>query len=74
MDANTPKRWMTRAEAAQYMGVTEHTIDNWRRQGKLTKHTIKGLQSVRYALEELDALVVPEEGVDDDLVGASGCP
>jgi excisionase family DNA binding protein len=51
--------WMTRDAAAEYMSVSPFTIDRWVREGRLVRHRIEGIRSVRYARRELDALVVP---------------
>jgi excisionase family DNA binding protein len=50
---------MTREAAAEYMSVSPFTIDRWVREGRLVRHRIEGIRSVRYARRELDALVVP---------------
>lgn len=54
--------WMTRAEAAEYLRVGERTIDRWVLEGRITRHKIDGLQSVRFRRAELDGLVVPDNG------------
>ena len=51
--------WLTKAEAAAYMRVEPRTIDRWVRAGRLTRHRVQGVQSVRFARAELDALVQP---------------
>ena len=59
-----PSPWLTKAEAAAYMRVEPRTIDRWVRAGRLTRHKVEGLQSVRFARGELDALVQPETTTD----------
>lgn len=55
--------YKTKAEAAEYLSVSQGTLDRWVRDGKLTRHKIQGTESVRFLTEELDALVVPETRV-----------
>jgi excisionase family DNA binding protein len=56
----TPSPWLTKAEAAEYMRVDPRTIDRWAATGRLTKHRVAGVQSVRFSRDELDRLVQPE--------------
>lgn len=56
----TVSPWLTKAEAAEYMRCDTRTIDRWTEAGKLTRHRVEGLRSVRFARAELDSLVVPE--------------
>ncbi|TBR17418.1 MAG: DNA-binding protein [Chitinophagaceae bacterium] len=57
---DTPKQvWFTRAEAAEYLRVTTATLDNWVRDGRIPKHKVMGLQSVRFRVGDLDALFAP---------------
>lgn len=59
-DTTTPASpWLTKNEAAEYMRVHPRTIDDWAKAGRITRHRIEGLQSVRFRRDELDALVVP---------------
>lgn len=60
--------WLTRAEAAVHARVHVRTIDKWVVDGRLTKYTVKGLQSVRFKREEIDALMVPSPAT-----GSIGC-
>ena len=48
-----PRHFLTRKEASTYLGVSIATIDNWTRQGKLTKH-YNGT-AVRFKKSELDS-------------------
>ena len=52
--------WLTKAEAADRMRVTERTLDRWAEAGRLTRYRVEGIQSVRFARAELDALIVAE--------------
>jgi len=56
-----PSPWLTKAEAADYMRVDARTIDRWASAGRITKHRVAGIQSVRFSRAELDALVQPED-------------
>jgi excisionase family DNA binding protein len=59
--AETPSPWLTKAEAGELMRVSPRTIDAWAEAGRITRHRVAGLQSVRFARAELEALLVPEE-------------
>jgi excisionase family DNA binding protein len=52
--------WLTRQEAAERARVDVRTIDRWAREGRITRHKVEGLQSVRFTVAEIDALIVPE--------------
>ncbi len=54
--------WLTREEAADYMRVSPYTIDRWVRDERLPRHRIDGIRSARFRRDELDALVVPDNG------------
>lgn len=54
--------WMTRAEAAAYLRVVERTIDRYAEAGRLKRHRVEGLQSVRFSRAEVVALVSEETG------------
>jgi excisionase family DNA binding protein len=56
----TESPWMTRAEAADYLRVTERTVDRYADAGRLTKHRVEGVQSVRFARSEVMSLVSTE--------------
>lgn len=51
--------WLTVEEAADRLRVSTATVRRWIRHGKLTKHTVAGLQSVRIRRSEVDALIRP---------------
>lgn len=57
--------WLTRAEAAERLRVSPKTIDRWTREGRLTKHKVGDLQSVRFAAAEVDKLVQPCDATQD---------
>lgn len=57
--------WMTKAEAAAYMRVDTRTIDRWVRDGKLTRHRVSGIQSVRFARADLEGLLTAEPTPED---------
>jgi predicted site-specific integrase-resolvase len=40
----TPRKLISREQAAERAGVSPRTIDRWRRLGLLTTHTYKGLR------------------------------
>jgi excisionase family DNA binding protein len=51
------KFWLTKEEAAQYLGVSTRTIDRTRRDGKLKYHLLDGTTTMRFKVEDLDALM-----------------
>jgi excisionase family DNA binding protein len=51
--------WLTRREAAEYVRVSLETFDRWVAAGKVRKHKVADIQSVRFHREELDALMIP---------------
>lgn len=56
MADNEPQQWLTRAQAAARLGVTAQTVDNWARDGKLTRYKLAGKRLTRYKVEDVDAL------------------
>lgn len=61
--------WMTIREAANYLRVTDHTIHDYCRQGKLTKKRILDFHSVRVPRAEVEAMVMPYDGeIEDQLI------
>lgn len=56
--ATTTRRWLSQAEAAEYLGVTDRTIRNYIRRGDLRGYRM-GTKSVRVDLNELDELLRP---------------
>lgn len=53
------ERYLTRAEAANMLRVSQTTIDNYRRGGKLTRYTGANDFTVLFRLSELEALSTP---------------
>jgi excisionase family DNA binding protein len=51
--------WLTRREAAEYVRVSLETFDRWVAAGRVRKHKVADIQSVRFHREELDALMIP---------------
>jgi hypothetical protein len=51
---------MTRTEAAAFLRVGPHTVDNHRRAGRLTLHKIEGTTTVLFLRSEVESLVVPQ--------------
>ena len=54
-----PNRWISQAEAAQYLGVTDRTIRNYIARGDLPGHRLRGSRLVRIDRADLDALLRP---------------
>lgn len=53
-------KWLTRAEAAQYLRVSPRTIDRWAKTGIITRHLVAGVaRSSRYLRKELEQMVRP---------------
>lgn len=52
--------WLTRDEAADYARVGPGTIDRWVRDGLLKKHHVAGTRSVRFHVDDLDKLMIPD--------------
>ena len=59
MVATVATPWLTRREAAAYVRVSLETFDRWVKDGRITRHKVEGLQSVRFHTDHLDALMVP---------------
>ncbi|OMC07084.1 helix-turn-helix domain-containing protein [Mycolicibacterium fortuitum] len=51
-------RWVTRAEAAQHLGVHPNTIARWAGEGRIHEHRF-GPRLVRYDLGDLDGMSAP---------------
>lgn len=56
---STPRRWLSQAEAADYLGVTDRTIRNYISRGRLPGHRVRGSRLVRIDRADLDALLRP---------------
>jgi excisionase family DNA binding protein len=55
----TARRWLTQAEAADRLAVTDRTIRNYIARGHLRGYRIRGSRAIRLDLAEVDALVRP---------------
>jgi excisionase family DNA binding protein len=53
------RRWLTLAEAAERIGVTDRTIRNMIRRGEITGRRIGSTRMIRIDAHELDALLRP---------------
>lgn len=56
MTTHTPQNLIDKAEAARRAGRGIRTVENWLRDGRLTKHK-NGLGQVRVDADELDRLL-----------------
>lgn len=48
------KRFLTKFEAAEYLGMSEYTLDEYQRMGKLKVPSLKIGRLVRYDLKDLE--------------------
>jgi excisionase family DNA binding protein len=48
--------WLTKRQAAQYLGVSQKTIDRLRERKDLRTYLIVGTSCLRFRVEDLDAL------------------
>ena len=69
-DTNTPKKWFTIKEAADYLGVSQPTIFRWMKEGVLSFYKIGG--STRFSQEGLDSLIEKSTG-EKEAAQAAGC-
>lgn len=53
------RRWLSQADAADYLGVTDRTIRNYVRAGVVPAHRIRGSRLIRFDRHELDAALRP---------------
>lgn len=62
-DVRTPNRrgYITQAEAAEYIGVTDRTIRNMIADGRLKAYTL-GPHVIRLRLDEVEAALLPVGG------------
>ncbi len=52
--------YMTKSEAADFLRVSESTIDRYVRAGQLGRFKVAGLQSTRFRRDEVEAMIVPD--------------
>lgn len=56
-DAADTEKWLTRAEAAQLLGVTVRTVDSYVRLGRLPRYDQRGFaRKPRFRIEDVRAL------------------
>jgi len=53
------RRWLSQAQAANYLGVTDRTLRAYAARGVLRAHRIRGSRLIRYDRSELDAALRP---------------
>lgn len=53
------RRWLSQAEAAEYLGVTDRTIRNYIARGNLRGHRVRGARLVRIDQRELEQMLTP---------------
>jgi excisionase family DNA binding protein len=56
---DSTRRWLSQAEAATYLGVTDRTVRNYITRGAIRGHRIRGSRLVRIDRAELDKLMRP---------------
>lgn len=61
----TTSPWLTRAQVATRLNVSERTVTAMVARGALTRHRIAGTGAVRFDVAEVDALVRPASAEDD---------
>lgn len=69
-DKDTPKKWYTIKEAADYLGVSQPTIFRWMKEGVLSFYKIGG--STRFSQEGLDSVIEKSTG-EKEATQAAGC-
>jgi excisionase family DNA binding protein len=57
--AETPSPWLTYDEAAAYCKVKLRTFERWVAEGRVVRHKVAGMKSVRFHRDDLDALMKP---------------
>lgn len=63
--STTQKTWLSRAEAADYLGVSQDVIDRLRATGHLRTYRATGTSRVvRLNVKELDNLMMPDNTCD----------
>jgi excisionase family DNA binding protein len=65
--ATQSRRWLTQAEAAEYLNVTDRTIRALVRRGELPAYRV-GARMIRIDARDLDALLKPIPAVGGDQV------
>lgn len=60
MDTNQPTQWLSKEEAADYLGVSLFTIERYARDGKLPRYRLVGGKNTRYKREDVEALIVAD--------------
>lgn len=60
-NSNPKANWLTRKEAAEYLGVAESTLANWACTKKFHLPYYRVGRSVRYRTSDLDAFVLSGE-------------
>lgn len=53
------EKWLTRADAAQLLGVSTQTVDRHANDGDLTRYRV-GARAVRFRIEDVRALLRPD--------------
>jgi len=53
------RRWVSQAEAAEYLGVTDRSVRNYIRRGVLPASRVRGGRTIRIDVADLDALLRP---------------
>jgi len=64
-----PRRWLSQAEAAEYLGVTDRTVRNYISRGQLPGHRVRGSRLVRIDRGDIDKLLSPIPVGGDPLAG-----
>lgn len=57
--STTDRRWLSQAQAAEYLGVTDRTIRSYVARGTLKANRVRGSRLIRIDRAELDALMRP---------------
>ncbi len=70
-DKDTPNRWYTIKEAADYLGVSQPTIFRWMKEGTLSFYKIGG--ATRFSQEGLDAIIEKNTGEKEAEQAAGRC-
>ncbi len=66
------RRWLSQAQAAEYIGVTDRTLRNWVRTGSIRAHRVRGSRLIRYDRAELDAALRPVPSASPDMSAPGG--